>query len=294
MSLQAGNATSSDMRLEIGPFLVRIRSEFREVQDHLQQQYGDFAVKPGDGAHFDITVTRSRGLRRVIRRQARLTVNGASPFLPLPVNLAGPFLEWGLNWGIGRTVHRWVVLHAAVVERGGRAMILPAPPGSGKSTLCAALVLAGWRLFSDEFGLVNPATGDISAVPRPVSLKERSIDIIRQRDPHVVMTSERRDLEGIRFVHMKPPMESVRRLHEPARPAWVVIPQYAAGEKTSFDPQPKARTLMTLAEQSFNYNYLGPEGFRCVTRLIDESDCFTLRYSDLDDALSVLDRATRA
>jgi predicted ATPase len=29
-------------------------------------------------------------------------------------------------------------------------VILPAPPGSGKSTLCAALVTRGWRLLSDE------------------------------------------------------------------------------------------------------------------------------------------------
>jgi predicted ATPase len=33
-----------------------------------------------------------------------------------------------------------------VVERDGHALILPAMPGSGKSTLTAALVQRGWRL----------------------------------------------------------------------------------------------------------------------------------------------------
>ena len=281
------------VRLEIGPFLVRVRSDLAGVRDHLRQLYGDFPVRLGEGAHMDVAVTRGRGLRRIVRPQAVLSINGAAPFLPLPASLAGPFLEWGLNWSIGRAVHRWVVLHAAVVERGGRAMIMPAPPGSGKSTLCAALVLAGWRLFSDEFGLADPASGQISAIPRPISLKDRSIAIIRGRDPGVVMSPEREDVAGARFVHMRPPTESVHRMSERARPAWVVIPRYVAGEKTSFEKQPRARTLMQLADQSFNYNYLGPQGFRCVTELIGQCDCYSLRYSDLNEALAVLDQTTR-
>lgn len=282
------------LRLEMGPFLVRIRSDISAVAEHVRQLYTDFPVRSGDGEHISVAVTRPRGLRHVIRPQAMLTVNGTSPFLPLPATLAGPFVEWGLNWSIGRTAHRWLVLHAAVVERDGLAMIMPARPGSGKSTLCAALVLAGWRLFSDEFGLVDPTTGRVSPIPRPISLKDRSIGIIRGRGPDVVMSPERVDVEGARFVHMKPPTDSVGRAREPAQPAWVVVPKYAAGERTSLERQPRARTLMALADQSFNYNYLGPQGFRCVADLMGECECLALRYSDLDDALAVLDRATRA
>jgi HprK-related kinase A len=292
-ALEVGLA-GSGTRLEIGPFLVRIRSDVAGVREHLEQLYGDFPVRLGEGAHIDVAVTRARHLRRLLRPQALLSVNRTSPFLPLPATLAGPFLEWGLNWSIGRTVHRWVVLHAAVVERGGRAMIMPAPPGSGKSTLCAALALAGWRLFSDEFGLVDPTTGQVSAVPRPVSLKNQSIAVIRNRHPGVVMSPEREDVEGARFVHMRPPTDSVRRMGERARPGWVVLPRYVAGEKTSFEKQPRARILMQLADQSFNYNYLGPQGFRCVTELIRDSECYALRYSDLNEAIAVLDQATRS
>jgi hypothetical protein len=44
-----------------------------------------------------------------------------------------PMFEWGLNWCIASHAHSFLVIHATVVERGGRAMVLPAPPGSGKA-----------------------------------------------------------------------------------------------------------------------------------------------------------------
>ena len=79
-------------------------------------------------------------LRRHLRPQAILRCDGRVPFKPLPMAQAMPMLEWGLNWVISSHAHDCLVLHAAVVERDGQALVLAADPGSGKSTLCAALV----------------------------------------------------------------------------------------------------------------------------------------------------------
>ena len=137
---------------------------------------------------------------------------------PTAANLAGPVLEWGLNYCIGKKAHRFVSVHAAVVEKQGRALILSAPSSSGKSTLCAALVYSGWRLFSDEFALIEPSSGLLFPAPRPVALKEAAIEIIRGRHPDVVYGPEKRDVEGLRFVHARPPSDSVRRAREVAGP----------------------------------------------------------------------------
>jgi HprK-related kinase A len=280
------------LQVEIGPFLVRIRSDLPGVSEHLERLYADFPMRAANVGHFDIAVVAGRGARRWIRPQATLVANGARPFLPLPASLAGPLVEWGLNWCIGRNAHRWVVVHAAVVERGGRAMILPAPPGSGKSTLCAALTYAGWRLFSDEFALIDPTTGRVLPVSRPISLKEASIEIIRSRHPHAIFGPEGRDVEGSRFVHVRPPSDSVHRAHEGAPPGWVILPRYVAGRPTTLDRLPKAQALMQIADQSFNYNYLGSKGFTCLAELVDQAVCYRLEYGDLDDVLALLTRVT--
>ena len=163
------------MQVGIGPFLVRVRSDLAGVRSHLERLYPEFPMRDSADSHFDLAIVGGHGVRRWIRPQATVVVNGARPYHPLPATLAGPLLEWGLNWCIGRTAHRWVVVHAAVVEQGGRAMILPAPPGSGKSTLCAALSYAGWRLFSDEFALIDPGHRPGFSGPAP-HLSQRGID----------------------------------------------------------------------------------------------------------------------
>ncbi len=275
------------VQLRIGPFLVRVRSELPALEDHLRRHYADFAMSDVEDCHFDVAVVRGRGLRRWIRPQAILAVNGARPYLPLPADLAGPVLEWGLNYCIGTRAHNLVTVHAAVLEKQGKALILSAPSGAGKSTLCAALAYSSWRLFSDEFALIDPSTGRIWPAPRPVSLKEAAIDIIRGRHPNVVYGPEKVDMEGLRFVHARPPSDSVRRSHEPAAPGWIVLPKYTPGAPTTLEPLSRAQALMELAGQSFNYNYL-PNGFECLARVVEASQCFALEYSDLDDVLAKL------
>jgi hypothetical protein len=63
-----------------------------------------------------------------------------------------------------------VAIHAAVVESGGRAIVVPAASGAGKSTLCVAAHRAGARVLTDEYALVDPRTGLTTGWPRPVRL----------------------------------------------------------------------------------------------------------------------------
>ena len=276
---------TSGVQLTIGPFIVQVRSGFPLVHQYLETLYADFPMGSGEGGHFDIELTHSRGVRRWVRPQANLTVNGERPFLPLPADLAGALFEWTLNWCVGREAHRFVAMHAAVVERDGRALIISGESGAGKSTLCAALVLAGWRLLSDEFALIDPDTGLLSPLPRPVSLKNASIDIIRRRGPEMVFGPEGIDIEHARFVHMKPPVSSVRRASETATPAVVIFPRWKAGVPTALTRVRAAQTLIRLADQSFNYNYLGVRGFNAIAALARRAEGYELEYSDLDDAL---------
>jgi HprK-related kinase A len=270
-----------------------VRSDLDQVRQHFGRLYSDFPIQKRAGGHFDLIIAGGRGVRRFVRPKATIAANGAKPFLSLPAAISGAAFEWALNWCIARHAHQRVAVHGAVVERDGRALILSGPSGSGKSTLCAALALQGWRLFSDEFALMDPNTHDLLPLPRPVSLREAAVDIIAKRGLSLVFGPEGRDVEGARFAHLKPPPDSVRRASEPAPPRVIVLPRYMAGATTSLEPLSKARALIHLTDQSFNYNYLGPRGYECAVEVVRQCDCYALDYGDLDDALAVLSKVTR-
>lgn len=276
---------TAGVQVAIGPYLVHVRSELPLVRQYLETLYADFPIRDAAAGHFDIRVAGTGGVRRWVRPQANLLVNGERPFLPLPATLAGALFEWTLNWCVSRDAHRFVAMHAAVVERGGRALIISGESGAGKSTLCAALVLDGWRLLSDEFALLDPDTGMLAPLPRPVSLKNASIDIIRTRGSQMVFGPEGVDIENARFVHMKPPAASVERALESAAPVVAIFPKWRAQASTALRPVPKSQVLLRLADQSFNYDYLGIRGFDAIVNLARRVEGYELEYSDLDDVL---------
>lgn len=272
------------------PFVVRVHSDIPSLADDLLCLYADFPVAPAKGfADFHVAVLRERGLRRWFGPLARFYFDGRPSFIPLPVHQALPMLEWGLNWCIAAHGHTFLIIHAAVIARNGEAIVLPAPPGSGKSTLCAALVNRGWRLLSDELALYDMATGEIYGMARPVNLKNHSIDVVRQHTPDVVITRPVPDTTKGTVALMKPPADSVAAVGSPVRATRIVLPRFEAGADAVLEPWSRAETFMLIADQSFNYNVHGRAGFEAVGDLVSSCRCYRFTYSALADAERVFE-----
>jgi HprK-related kinase A len=286
---------STGLRLRTGEFVTCVRSAIPHVADGIALMYGDYPLAGDDSfTDFYLSLSRSSGVRRWWRPQVQLDHDGAEPFTPLPLNQAFAMMEWAMNWCVTSRVQSCLVIHAAVIEKNGRAAILPAPPGSGKSTLCAALIHRGWRLLSDELTLVRLDSGEVMGLARPVSLKNASIEVIRNWAPNAVFTQPVRDTAKGTVAHMKAPADSIARAGEPARPAWVVFPRYVTGAAPELTPIPKARAFLRVAENAFNYSQLGEAGFHAVAKLIDRSASYDFHYSRLEDAVAVFDQLAAA
>lgn len=277
--------------LRTGPFANRIRSNVPQVLDGIALLYADYPIEDAGGfADFHLSLHRSKGLRRWFRPQVHFAQDGAAPFRPLPLAQAFPMFEWVLNWCVSHNAHVYLIIHAAVLEKHGRAVILPAPPGSGKSTLCAALTGRGWRLLSDEMTLVRPDDGALVPLPRPVSLKNASIDIIRAFNDDAVLGPAVDNTTKGTIAHLKAPGASIARAAEPAQPSCIVFPRYQAGTATCLAPLSKARAFMQVADNAFNYPVLGARGFETLGRLIDACDCHEFSYSSLPEAVALFER----
>ena len=280
------------LRIRVGPIVTEVRSSFRVVAESIALHYAAHDVStPADFADFHVSVEPPFGARRWIKRQALFQFEGNPPFKPLAATQAFPLFEWGLNWCISAHCHQFIVIHAAVIERGGRAVILPAPPGSGKSTLCAALVARGWRLLSDELALIDIESRRLVPLPRPISLKNESIAVIAAFWPDAPMSPVVHDTLKGSVVHVQPPQASVRSSQQAANPGWIVLPRYRAGHGVELTPLSRSATFMQLVDNAFNYSIHGRTGFEILADVVGASGCFEFTYGGaLDDAARVFDR----
>ena len=281
--------------VQTGPFIVRVRSGIEDFAPLLKRFYAHFPVVAEPAiADFHISLKRPRSFRRWWHPQALFMLDGQSPFLPYPLSHTFPLFEWGLNWGIAMQAHQYLMLHSAAVERAGKVLLLPAWPGCGKSTLCAALVSRGWRLFSDEFGLVRLDDGQLVPLPRPTPLKNKSIDVIRNFAPGAEIGPAFHGTRKGTVAHVRTPDASMAQAHIPAPPGWLVFPRYRAGAPLRLKPIDMPQAFLKLANNSFNYQLLGLQGFQAVTRLVRHCDRYILSYSDLDEAIDTLNRLADA
>jgi hypothetical protein len=279
----------SDIYLRTGPFVTHLVTANTRVREGIDLLYDPSWVMASPPPFCDFHVTlETRMLRRWLRPKVTFLFEGTPVFTPSPLEHALPLFEWGLNWVIAVNVYQYLLVHAAVVERGGRALVLPGQPGSGKSTLCTGLVCRGWRLLSDELALIIPDRAEFVPLARPISLKNESIDIIHGFAPDLVMSrAAERTIKGT-IVLAKPPRESIRRADETARPGWIVFPNYEAGAASDLKVRPKAECFLELAANALNYHVLGEQGFDCLAEVVSASQCFEFTYSDLDQGVRLL------
>jgi HprK-related kinase A len=283
--------STQGLTIRTGPFNFRIISDIDSVATGLRLLYPDCPlVEPSQFVDFTVMLLRSGGVRRWWRPQVKFIYDGQHPFAALPVDHAFPLLEWAMNWCISTQAHHFLTLHAAVIEKHGCAMIMPAPPGSGKSTLCAGLVNRGWRLLSDELALISPMDGQILPLGRPISLKNQSLDVIRKFVPDGVLNDVTHDTSKGSVSHMKVPSAHLARLEERATPKWVVFPRYVPNAQAELAARSRAESMLELGRNAFNYSVLGLTGFEVLADLISASECYDFTYSQLDDAVAVFDR----
>lgn len=276
---------AGELRLRTGPFALRLRSQLETVASAVGTLYAEHQLLDADSfCDFHPCVDAQPGLRRWLRPQARFELDGHAPFMPMALPQAAPMLEWGLNWCVTEHGHNYIVVHAAAIERAGRVAILPAPPGSGKSTLCAALVHRGWRLLSDELALIDTERRQLVPLARPVSLKNRSIEVIQNFAPAARFSATVHDTVKGSVAHMKPPADSVRRDLEPAPLAWLVFPRYQAGAGLEATPVPRSQAFMRLLDHAFNYHLHGTQGFECLADMVEQAKALDFVYGDLDAA----------
>lgn len=282
------------LSLHVANFRCLIQSDTGLLADALKLLYAHYPVSVTRSGFYDFRITlKKKRAYPWSPEEVEFGWEGHSPFSPLPLAQTHPLFEWGLNWCIATLSGAHAVIHSAVVERGGAALVLPGQPGAGKSTLCAALALTDWRLLSDELTIVSQETGLVQPMPRPISLKQASIGIIRSLFPEVALSKLVDDTHKGAIAYVCPPAHAVNAWPNAVRIGYVVFPRYVQGGEFTVEPISRAQALAELMGHTFNVGLLGAEGFEALAMGITGAQCYAVEYPDLASITSWIDATCR-
>lgn len=119
-----------------------------------------------------------------------------------PPPVAWDLLERSLAVFAAHRLDKLVAVHAAVLVWDGRALLVPAVSGGGKSTLTRAAHQAGATVHSDEYALLDPATGLVTGWNRPVRILTDDDGGVDRLD--IAVASDPVPVGGIAFVTHDP------------------------------------------------------------------------------------------
>jgi len=257
--------------------------------------YGTYQrCQSGSFIDFDIQILPGKGVRRWWRPQARFTLDDDESFFPLPADQAAPLFEWGLNWCVASRPLGFLVMHAGLLAKSGEALMMPGSPGAGKSTLSASLTLLDdWQLLSDELAILDPASGLMQPHPRPVSLKNTSINVVSAFTLAKLGRIYADTRKGT-ISHVACPPTSLAMASSSARVKWIVFPRFESGSKARIDEVGRSEAFALISEQSFNKERMGEAGFDALCSMLTSAECYRIAYGSTDDGLRLIRQITRS
>jgi hypothetical protein len=180
-----------------------------------------------------------------------------------------------------------IAFHASAVGRNGRCVLLPGPAGSGKTTLCAALVHSGFEFISDDLVLLEQGSGALFGVPFPFALKKGSWPVLRRMFPEIdaLPVHLRADRKEVKYL-----VPSIIAPIGDAYPAGsIVFPRYSPNSTVELYNLDQAMVLNRLLAESFApSSRLGTGQFDFLANCVRRASCYELSFATLDDALPAI------
>jgi HprK-related kinase A len=275
--------------LQVGPVGFRVGSQWAGPIAALKRLYAPYP-SPHEGlVDFTVRLEPEKPWRRLLRPSVAIRGDYVLPdAAPLSLEHGLLVAEMGMNLQMALGQKRFLLLHAASVERDGKALLMTGLSGAGKSTLAALLGERGWRLMGDEFALLDLEDGRLHPFPRAVSLKNQAIALFDHVAPERLGPVLKGTPKGM-IRHLRPNAEAVARMGESAPPSLILFPRYGRDFDRAVRPVGAAEAFVRLTQASTNYVALGEAGFRALTGLLAAAPCLAIDYPDTEGAVALVE-----
>ncbi len=276
--------------LKLGSFSARLTSQASEVVDFLYDAYRDVPVRTelGDVTDIALNIRAPNKFRKYFKPQVIPDPGFEVPAVPLPRKMAALSLEMGMNLSVALKSCRYLTFHAGVVANDKGSILISGASGSGKSTLTAAMMLEGYRLFSDEFGLLSLDKAELIPYPRPISLKGQSIDVVREMVGEEWVTRSLLETPKGEIAYRRARPSDIEQADTPAKAKLILFPTFLANSSPRAKKISKAETIMRLIAGATNYQLLGQAAYEALTDMVVGAQCYEVQYGNTEDCLTMV------
>ncbi len=226
-------------------------------------------------------------------RTVQIRINSRIRYRHVPINELGPFLEWIINSLVVRASwgqDRYCLIHAAVVVKGRKGILISGMSGSGKSSLSLALLYRhGYQYLTDEIACWDTKTKKIVAYPKAIMLKERGFLRFQQTYPqlHTHMWDSKRFSQKVCF--FMPTQKASSRVRKTANINLVIFPRYRERENLRISSLPKAQALLSLQKERFDSIGFGQGDFDTLSGLLSGTSVSRILYHNVFEAADMID-----
>lgn len=269
-------------------FDFSVRCDVPETAEYVLRVLGRFAVdEPGtDGVTYEVLDDGSTadGSRYRLLRNGEWMVGSDDPAAVIDDLFAR------VNVDTVRATRDLVLVHAgAVATPAGIGVLLPASAGSGKSTLVAGLVRAGFGYLSDEAAVLDPKTGMLHAYPVHLSLKAAS----RDRFPEALPRPADLALSGGMW-HVDPDVIRSGAVASSCEVGFVISHRYDPDAEATVEPITAAQACTTLTMNLMLARRDAPRSLDLLAEICRASQSYRLVRGDVEAAVEAIVELTEA
>lgn len=199
-----------------------------------------------------------------------------------------PFLENQITDTALRGLDNFFQIHSGVVSRGGKSLLLPGPPGSGKTTLALGLVLSGFKYLSEEVALIDPSSRDVVPFPRSLCFKERSFTTVKRLMSKIEVKDAEWEIDrgGVHYIDVTDIATDPYGEREPV--GYVIFPRYNPHGKSVLSKISRAEAASRIAQMSLNFSSYGKSGVDIAVEIARNAECWALSVGDLEESVSLI------
>jgi hypothetical protein len=186
--------------------------------------------------------------------------------------------EWAITLKILESMSNYIQIHASGIVVDEKALLVPGPPGSGKSILTYKLLLEGFSCFSDEIIFIEPKTLLIHPFPRSLHIEHQMVE----QFPQLLSDGRSKQyLDASGKLRFNPSSLKKEWVAKPSHAKWIIFPDYDQKHDNELIPIGHTEATSLLIGQAINLKNYGSKGVDVLLALVKSCNTYLFKAGNI-------------